>query len=373
MNDAQRAEFSERGYFVVKGALPAAKTTELNALYDSHLAAGSFADTGGRTTVKSRGTRPVTDRHGRAYDGRRFWGQPFVDLCTLPTVLPMLEELLGKPSWGHAPAAVPIELRRRVRLDHDNIHFHPAHAGGCGQPDTEEATRKRQESGLHGGPTAHHITVVFELKSVGPGEGGFGCLPGSHRPEHNELLERTLPDGWRFSWCDTPWTQVLADWPLDQVPIDRVEAQACDVIIFTEKMKHGTIPWSGAGERRTLFYKYVPFGMHHNDAGYDVTAPGLTDRQVEVKESAASTVACMATPPASHRVRTAITVHCLPLPVMQVLEFPPVFFNEREIDGEVMKVGTSKDSGEETQSALRHPDVQTAESWHFNWRQAANL
>jgi hypothetical protein len=33
-------------------------------------------------------------------------------------------------------------------------------------------------------------------------------------------------------------------------------------ILFTEKLKHGTIPWAGSGERRTLFYKYVPFGMH---------------------------------------------------------------------------------------------------------------
>ena len=31
-------------------------------------------------------------------------------------------------------------------------------------------------------------------------------------------------------------------------------------ILFAEKLKHGTI--SVGGERRTLFYKYVPFGMH---------------------------------------------------------------------------------------------------------------
>ena len=26
-------------------------------------------------------------------------------------------------------------------------------------------------------------------------------------------------------------------------------------IIFSEKLKHGTCPWEGKGERRTLFYK----------------------------------------------------------------------------------------------------------------------
>ena len=55
------------------------------------------------------------------------------------------------------------------------------------------------------------------------------------------------------------------------------------------------------------------------------------------------------------------------------MEFPPVFFDEREIDGEVMKVGSTKDSGEFNVSPLRHSDVQTVQGWHFNWRQAANL
>jgi hypothetical protein len=51
-----------------------------------------------------------------------------------------------------------------------------------------------------------------------------------------------------------------------------------------EKMTHGTIPWEGKNDRRTLFYKYVPFGMHHADAGYDVNDPELTAHQREVVE-----------------------------------------------------------------------------------------
>lgn len=99
-------------------------------------------------------------------------------------------------------------------------------------------------------------------------------------------------------------------------------------------MTHGTVPWEGAGERRTLFYKcavrslglwlsalasrspppspspppfqvlalyssthaaaltgragnggrYVPFGMHHGDRGYDVHDPELTDQQRSIVE-----------------------------------------------------------------------------------------
>ena len=34
--------------------------------------------------------------------------------------------------------------------------------------------------------------------------------------------------------------------------------KAGDAIIFTEAMTHGTFPWTGTGERRTLFFKYTP-------------------------------------------------------------------------------------------------------------------
>ena len=46
-----------------------------------------------------------------------------------------------------------------------------------------------------------------------------------------------------------------------------------------EKLSHCTIPWSGDAQRRTLFFKYVPYGMHHVDRTYLTDDPGLTDAQ----------------------------------------------------------------------------------------------
>lgn len=107
------------------------------------------------------------------------------------------------------------------------------------------------------------------------------------------------------------------------VPIHKCEGQAGDCLIFTEKMNHGTLmqttstqlvivdrfpfaslslpraplanwrgghdtpgtlPWCGSGERRTLFYKYTCWGLHHGDVGYDVTDPSLTARQRSIVE-----------------------------------------------------------------------------------------
>ena len=46
-----------------------------------------------------------------------------------------------------------------------------------------------------------------------------------------------------------------------------------------EKLSHCTIPWSGETQRRTVFFKYVPYGMHHVDRTYLTDDPGLTDAQ----------------------------------------------------------------------------------------------
>ena len=130
----------------------------------------------------------VEDSHGRRYEGRRFWGDPYVDLIDVPPILQILEELLGLSRWGHCREEVPRELRHRIRGGHDNIHF---------QSPWDGASRWRgplaMKGGLHGGPTAHHITCVYELKSVGPGDGGFGCLPGAPKAPQAPPRSRLCP------------------------------------------------------------------------------------------------------------------------------------------------------------------------------------
>jgi len=37
-----------------------------------------------------------------------------------------------------------------------------------------------------------------------------------------------------------------------------VTLDAGDVVVFSEALTHGTLPWRGPHERRTLLYKYSP-------------------------------------------------------------------------------------------------------------------
>ena len=57
-------------------------------------------------------------------------------------------------------------------------------------------------------------------------------------------------------------------------------ASAGDAIIFTEACAHGTVPWCGEGERRTIFYKYCPHAVAWSPCYYNSdNYPGLTENQ----------------------------------------------------------------------------------------------
>ena len=279
LTDTQRSTFAQQGYVIIPNVLSQTQLDALNGEYDRRISdyeavqlkAGT--DKQNRYFLGERSQHTSSDCHGNTYRGRRFWSKAFKDLIDNKTMFPIIEEILDDPSWGHVPAHTPPELRPFFRLDHDNIHYKPGRSPQDG-PD--------KGGSLHGNPGNFHITCVYELKTVEKGDGGFGCVPGSHKPHIEERLT-SIEGEWRSNWCNTEWTSRLPDWP-DDVPVHHVEAKAGDCILFTEKLKHGTIPWSGKNERRTLFYKYVPFGMHHGDAGYDTTDPELTERQRRILE-----------------------------------------------------------------------------------------
>ena len=54
-------------------------------------------------------------------------------------------------------------------------------------------------------------------------------------------------------------------------------------MVFTEKVLHATAPYTGSTQRRTLFYKYLPYGIERDDVPerkyYDLTVPGLSLEQ----------------------------------------------------------------------------------------------
>ena len=110
-------------------------------------------------------------------------------------------------------------------------------------------------------------------------------MPGSHRPDFrwpdgSTVLSKqkeeeeagNAPQAWGFP-------EGLF-WP-EELGVRRIEGKAGECIVFSEKLKHATCPWTGKGQRRTVFMKYSPFGMHHGDRGYDIRDIGLTAAEAQ--------------------------------------------------------------------------------------------
>src|SRR5262245_40047914 len=138
--------------------------------------------------------------------------------------------------------------------------------------------------GLHGGGTPHDpaqfydvrgghmynglVAVQWALVDHRPGDGGFCCVPGSHRANFGR------PSGHPRSW--------VVDVPL----------LAGDVVIFTEALTHGTSTWQAPYTRRSLLFKYAPghstWGMQYQTTLASLAGSGLlTERQQRLMQGPA--------------------------------------------------------------------------------------
>jgi hypothetical protein len=239
VDDAQRYRFDLNGYLAFPGMLASDVLASLNRLMDEHIARDVPPDAG-------------TFRFGDILD----WGPEVRALIDHEPMLPHLEEVLGSGfRLDHAYA----DLIRRgkgpigTKLHGGAVPFDP------GQSYTF----------ADGHPRSGLVVVAYNLRDVNPGDGGFGCVPGSHK------ANLPFPEEWK---------ELEDGQALDLVT--PVTGSAGTAILFTEAMTHGTLPWRGAGERRTLFIKYDPgvmaFGATFVDRG---RWPDLTPRQRAILES----------------------------------------------------------------------------------------
>ena len=244
MNDAEKYLFDLRGYLVVRNALNPQQVSDLSERLQAKRAKEEKPHYGSdRTGLKDDGL-------AWSSDSLISWGGSYIDLIDLPTIRPYLEAMLGAP----------------YRLDHDYININNSerasklylHGGGqgaggatdlVGPTDGGQCFYRYNNGRFFNGLVAG----AFELNDVPDGAGGFACVPGSHK------VNFELPEDWKLS--DTQ-----ADIP---ECVERVAANAGDAIIFTEACAHGTVPWEGSGERRTIFYKYCPHAVAWSPCYYN--------------------------------------------------------------------------------------------------------
>ncbi|MQC82614.1 MAG: hypothetical protein DWG79_01975 [Chloroflexi bacterium] len=226
MDEYEKYFFDLNGYLVVENALTPEEVAACNEAIDQNTERiqerpKEQSLSGESTTLKGKQGRGDL---GGMLTWPKPWCQPFRDLLAHPVMVPYMLEL----------------LRDGFRLDHlygivmrEGAEGHVLHGGGT----ADDLTHLYQ---FHNGKMRCGLTVVaWALTDCNPGDGGFACIPGSHKSNYS-----------------TPRDVALLDRDLGVVK--QVAASAGSAIIFTEALTHGTLPWRASHQRRSILYKYSP-------------------------------------------------------------------------------------------------------------------
>jgi hypothetical protein len=224
MTDEDRYLFDLHGYLVIRGVLSPAEVAELNDISD-RVYPRDYAD--GQDSKGRRGIRHVS------YVSR--WDPACQRLIDHAAIVPILAEFLGP----------------KFRIDHDYAMFMTAGSDGGTLHGLPELGTHRYFHYRDGQVRTGLTVVTFMLAPAGPGDGGFVCIPGSHKGN----FPHSLPEAVRR---------------LERVPDYVVQpvVNAGDVVLFTEALTHGTMGWRAAHERRAFLYKFNP-GHMANQPAYD--------------------------------------------------------------------------------------------------------
>ena len=230
MSDEEKYYFDLRGYLVVRGALSSGQVRACNDAIDHH--AGSIRARPVEGGGLARGSAALTGGSGRReLRGMLGWPapyrQPFRDLLVHPVVVSRLNEICGRGfRLDHGPLLIGAEAGTEGHLLH-----------GAGEPFSPANWYHHQNSVI----SCRGVTVAWQLTDVGDGDGGFAVVPGSHKSrEPTPRGVRTVED--------------------DMGLVVQPAMAAGDVLFFAETATHGTLPWKGEGERRSVLYKYAERG-----------------------------------------------------------------------------------------------------------------
>ena len=255
MNDTETYLFDIQGYLVVRGFLTPEEVARLNAAVDAN--AEMRGEDGNSNTAGSKTL--AGDAKRGFFSGMLTWPhpwcEPFRHLLAHPKAIPYLNAMHGR-GW---------------RLDHQPFIL-------CGGAGSEGLVLHGPGENFDGAQyyifkngTMRCGMVVFQytLADVNPGDGGFCCIPGSHRANYR---------------CPSS----ILKWEEEQQAVVNPSVEAGDLIIFNEATTHGTPPWRGKHERRALLYRYSPKYLHFAGGFHRSELPEwaaeLTEAQLAVLE-----------------------------------------------------------------------------------------
>jgi len=257
MNDTEKYLFDLQGFLVVEGVLSKAEVAAANEAIDRH--ADGIVERVGEASLSSD-SKTMQGETGRGDLGgllswEKPWCDPFRAMLAHPQITPYLNQLLGK-GWRLDHNAGLISMRK-------GAEGHLLH-GSSGPAFDRHQYYIFKDGQMHNGLTV----VAWQLTDVNPGDGGLALIPGSHKGNYA---------------CPQP----IRKWEAHQDVVKQVTCKAGDVVIFTEAVTHGTIPWSADHDRRSVLFRMSPGNLAYAK-GYnpwpESMLEGLTPQQRAVLE-----------------------------------------------------------------------------------------
>ena len=212
------------GHLVLRGVMDAEWLAAVNEAVDAH--ANPSPKKGGSAAGHSRrlaGTGGHRSSLGNPWKLPAPHGEPFQRMIAHPALVQRLNWMMGS---GYEAMLCTSFLFGK------GSSGHLLHAGG-GPPRVSAHYRQR-----NGRVYAESLNVAWQLRDVTAADGGFVCVPGSHKTRFR------APDC--VLTCD------------DELGLVRhVEMEAGDVLLFLASAQtHGAYPWTGEQDRRAIFFQY---------------------------------------------------------------------------------------------------------------------
>ena len=249
MGEDEKYLFDLHGYLVLEGVLDPSEIAAANAAIDAHADELELDP-----VIRSNGSRTLAgDRGRRDLTGFLEWEKPhcevFRSLIVHPRLSPSLHELLGE---GFRFCG------SRIMVFDEGAEGFWFHEGA------EPMDRSRSYIYRNGRMYCGMTQLMVLLSDVGPADGGFSCVPGSHKANF------PAPDEMRL-------------YHKYQDRFQTITGKAGDAVLFVEALMHGSLPWRAAHQRRLVLMGYFPGSICERPAD---TAPAYFDELTEEQQAA---------------------------------------------------------------------------------------